>query len=339
MLGYEAGELVGESSRMIYPDQEEFERVGREKYRQMQSGGVGQIETRFQHKDGHILHVLLRSTYMDANDMTRGVVSTVLDITARKSAEQALIASERHYRLLAEHMGDIISVLDFKAHLRFITPACKALLGYETEEVIGQVMFDYVYNEDQEKLQRHFAELAEGGEPGPIEFRLLHKDGTPCWVETKASLMVGIDQPEILAVTRGITERKAAEAALAERQFRYLQLFENISDGVAVYQAVDDGRDFVIREFNRASERICGILREQVVGRLVTQVFPDVAGYGLLDTLRRVWRDGGVERLPAASCQVGRIAMWVDNQMFRLANGEVVAMYRASAKPAGPSQA
>ena len=32
MTGYSAGELIGKSARILYPDDEEFERVGREKY-------------------------------------------------------------------------------------------------------------------------------------------------------------------------------------------------------------------------------------------------------------------------------------------------------------------
>jgi PAS domain S-box-containing protein len=156
----------------------------------------------------------------------------------------------------------------------------------------------------------------------------LRKDGAPLWVETQAELMVGMRDTEILAVTRDITARKLAEAALLERQARYEQLFEHVSDGVAVYEAVDAGSDFVFREFNRASEAICGLTRDQVLGQRLTAMFPDVERVGLLDALRRVWRGGAPERLPVASYQDDRFAVSVENYVFRLAGGEVVAIYQ-----------
>ncbi|MBC8318716.1 MAG: PAS domain S-box protein [Desulfobulbaceae bacterium] len=97
ITGFREEELLGEKSRMIYPSDEEFERVGREKYAQIQKGGTGAVETRFQRKDGGIIDVLLSSTPLDPDDLGRGVLFTVLDITTRKHAEQSL--QEQHILL------------------------------------------------------------------------------------------------------------------------------------------------------------------------------------------------------------------------------------------------
>lgn len=105
-----------------------------------------------------------------------------------------------------------------------------------------------------------------------------------------------------------------------------------MSDGVAVYEAVDDGQDFVFREFNRASEAICGLKRDQVIGRRITESFPDIERAGLLDAFRRVWRSGKAERLPVARYEDDRFAAWVENYIFRLDSGEVVAIYQDVAK-------
>lgn len=87
MLGYAAEELVGQPARIVYPTDEDYEYVGREKYRQIAERGTGTVETRWRRKDGRIIDVLLSSTPLDATDFAAGVTFTALDITDRKAAE------------------------------------------------------------------------------------------------------------------------------------------------------------------------------------------------------------------------------------------------------------
>ena len=88
ITGYSAGELVGQSARILYPSDEDFEFVGREKYRQIAEKGTGTVETRFVRKDGRMIDVLLSSTPIVPDDLSAGVTFTALDITDRKRAER-----------------------------------------------------------------------------------------------------------------------------------------------------------------------------------------------------------------------------------------------------------
>ncbi len=62
MTGYSSAELEGQTARMLYPSEEEFERVGQEKYKQIKKYGTGSVDTRFKRKDGSIINVHLSST-------------------------------------------------------------------------------------------------------------------------------------------------------------------------------------------------------------------------------------------------------------------------------------
>ncbi|GAK54953.1 multi-sensor signal transduction histidine kinase [Candidatus Vecturithrix granuli] len=90
MTGYAKEELIGQSARVLYPTQEDFEFVGKEKYKQIAQKGSGAVETRWQKKDGSIIDILLASTPIDLTDLSRGVTFTVLDITDRKRAEEEI---------------------------------------------------------------------------------------------------------------------------------------------------------------------------------------------------------------------------------------------------------
>ncbi len=67
---------------------------------------------------------------------------------------------------------------------------------------------------------------------------------------------------------------------------------------MAVYEAVDDGSDFIIKDFNMAGQRMDKISREDAMGKRVTEVFPGVKAMGLLDIFRRVWKTGKAEQPP-----------------------------------------
>ena len=88
IVGYDRQELLGQSARILYPSQEDFEFVGKEKYRQINEHGTGTVETRWLCKDGHVIDVLLSSTPLDPKDLSAGVTFTALDITERKQAER-----------------------------------------------------------------------------------------------------------------------------------------------------------------------------------------------------------------------------------------------------------
>ena len=126
---------------------------------------------------------------------------------------------------------------------------------------------------------------------------------------------------------RTAVERRISEKALKESENRYRSLVENLHDCVAVYQAVADGRDFVILEFNHAAEKTEGMMREEVIGRRVTEVFPGVQEFGILDVFRRVWSTGIPESFPVSFYKDNRISGWRDNFIYKLPSGEIVASY------------
>lgn len=115
--------------------------------------------------------------------------------------------------------------------------------------------------------------------------------------------------------------------ALRSNAATFEGLFNVMSSGVAIYEAIDHGGDFVFKDFNDAGCRIEQIKREEVIGKRVTEVFPGVEKFGLLDVFRRVWKTGQAEVYPVKKYKDDRIAGWRENHVFRLPNHEVVAIY------------
>jgi len=115
---------------------------------------------------------------------------------------------------------------------------------------------------------------------------------------------------------------------LAADAQRYREIVLNLEAGVAVYAAVDDGADFVFVDLNPAGERYCQIKRDAVIGKSVVELFPGIMEIGLFGVFQRVWRSGNPESLVAARYQDDRIALWVENHVFKLGSGEIVSLFK-----------
>ncbi len=114
---------------------------------------------------------------------------------------------------------------------------------------------------------------------------------------------------------------------LEECRAKFQILFDNVCSGIAIYQAVNDGEDFIFVDFNRAAEEIEHIKKEELTGKSVTEVFPGVRKFGLFDVFRRVYKTGTPEHHPVSIYKDERIAGWRENYVFRLPSGRIVAVY------------
>lgn len=152
MIGYSREELVGQSARILYPTDEDYEFVGREKYAQIAQRGTGTVETRWQRKDGTIINILLSSTPLEPGDLAGEVTFTALDITERVRAEQELECRANEFATLYETARDLATQHDLPTLLQTIVARAARLLNapsgaiflYDTAR--QQVELAYGYN-------------------------------------------------------------------------------------------------------------------------------------------------------------------------------------------------
>ncbi|GAB4270963.1 MAG: hypothetical protein Kow0065_20680 [Methylomicrobium sp.] len=126
---------------------------------------------------------------------------------------------------------------------------------------------------------------------------------------------------------RQMSHLEQTNDSLQESRANLEALFENMSNAVAVYQAVEQGDDFVFVEMNRAAEQIEHIERHELIGKRLGEIFPAIERFGLTEVLRRVWRTGIAEHFPLSFYRDQRIAGWRDNYIYKLPNGHIVAIY------------
>jgi PAS domain S-box-containing protein len=144
-------------------------------------------------------------------------------------------------------------------------------------------------------------------------------------VMTEILQKVTVSRDELI---KEIKERKHAEIALQESEVRFRELFNHMSSGVAVYEAIDNGGDFVFRDFNPAAEKIEKVSRKNILGKLVSEAFPGVKASGVFEVLQRVWQTGKLEYFPNSFYKDERdLGSRRESWVFKLPTGEIVAAY------------
>lgn len=124
-----------------------------------------------------------------------------------------------------------------------------------------------------------------------------------------------------------LTERKQTEQVIRESESRFKELFNHMSSGVAVYEAKDNGKDFIIKDFNRAAEKIDKVNKEDIIGESVLKVFPRVKDFGLFKIFQEVYKTGMPQHHPISLYKDQRITGWRENYIYKLPSGEIVAVY------------
>jgi PAS domain S-box-containing protein len=279
--------------------------------------------------DGSEHHGLWSAELMDL-DGVPCVLSVVMDITDRVKAEKSLRENEAHLRTLVEGSSDAIMTLDAERIITDCNSAFLAQFGFMREEVLGKSVLlihpdTKSYKDFGVLVYPHIKE--HGAWRGEWLYR--RKNGELFPMETVLSSLQGPGKKveNYVAVMRDISARKEAERALMASEHRFRELFDNMSSGVAVYQPVEDGGDFVFKDINRAGLALTSVAKEDVIGQLVSQAFPGVKEMGLFEVFQRVCQTGQPEHHPVSLYQDGRIQQWYKNYVYKLPSGELVAIY------------
>ncbi|HEY9219312.1 MAG TPA: PAS domain S-box protein [Phenylobacterium sp.] len=222
-LGYSAAELTGRSSlSLIHPDDLPQFAAARDRF--FASGGetpASPWRVRVRTREGEQRWLegapnLLR----DLNGDPIAIETVFRDVTDSVAANAALVESETRYRVLAENLTDMAACYRADGVLQFVSPASKALLGYEPEELVGRQIANLLHPDDVARCSAAFAEQrakGPGSTPFRIEYRLVRKDGSIVWVEAHPRPIFDEETGAFIEwqdVVRDVDERKALEAEL-----------------------------------------------------------------------------------------------------------------------------
>lgn len=112
-----------------------------------------------------------------------------------------------------------------------------------------------------------------------------------------------------------------------EQELKILNSFNSSNVCIAAYSPYNGGEDFIFTYFNKAAEQAEKISKENVIGKKITEVFPGVEEFGLLNLFRYVFDTGESQHHQMSFYKDNRNSGWRENFVLRLPSGSIVALY------------
>ncbi len=181
-----------------------------------------------------------------------------------KRIENALRESEEYFRAITENASDMVFIVNAQGKITYASPSIERFVGYHPNELIGKSSFYLILPEDHQRAREDFSRvLLTKDTVIPNSFRVRHRDGTERIFEGVGKNLM--DNPVIRGFVmnvRDVTDRRHAENGLKESE-RKLQ---DILHGSPI-PAFVMGKDHKVIYWNKALEKLSGIMAEEVIGK------------------------------------------------------------------------
>ncbi len=318
MFQYPKEELVGHTTRKLYPSREAYEQLGKDAYPVLAQGLTYETVQELVRRDGSHIWVRYNGRAVDPPDLSVGTLWVLEDITERKLMEQelqrahdeleqrvaertetlmrvnealhseisgrkrveeALRQSEERYRLLVDTANEGVWSMDADHRTTYVNRAMAEMLGYAPSEILGKKVEEFFFPEDLAYHEQRM-ERRHAGEDEVYERRFRRRDGSPLWTLVSAKALKSSEGAFAgsFAMFTDISERKRSEEAVREREARFRALFENAP---LPYQSLDEKGFFL--DVNRKWLETLGYEKKEVIGRW----FGDFLGQGFVEHFDR----------------------------------------------------
>jgi two-component system cell cycle sensor histidine kinase/response regulator CckA len=264
MFGLEdPSEHLGQSTRILYPSDEEYERAGKALYRDLKTvGAFSESDVLLKRKDGSVFDGHMRLTYLDVSDPDKGVIVACSDISDRKRSERAIKDSEQRLTQIIDFLPDATFVIDLEGKVLAWNRAIEKMTGVKAENILGKSNYEHalpfygerrpvlidLVNKRDEQIEGRYDFVREEGEilvsetpTNNLKLKDLHLWNIAGPLYDEQGEVIGA-----IESIRDITERKLIEEALRESEQRLelaltgadLGLWDwNLKTGKAVWSA------------------------------------------------------------------------------------------------------
>ncbi|MHC4715654.1 MAG: PAS domain-containing hybrid sensor histidine kinase/response regulator, partial [Planctomycetota bacterium] len=248
----------------------------------MQGHPQGSYELEAFDKDGgvHLLEVTEVPVFDDRGRVI-GVEGIGQDVTARKRGDRALRESEEQFRTLVANIPGVVfrSEVGPPWRIEYVSDGVEALTGYPVRDFMDgtRTYGSVIVPGDLAEVERLVDEAVAERRPYRIEYQVRRADGEVRWVaERGRAIYDDAGKPLWLdGVILDTTDRRQAEEALrSERDFT-ARLIDSSNDGILAFD-----RECRYTLWNAGMERISGLGKEDVLGRVAFELFPFLTDTG-----------------------------------------------------------
>ncbi len=182
----------------------------------------------------------------DARGRVHGLVLSLLDVTDRVRAEQAVRENEGRYRQLVESLQEGVWAIDQEGFTTFVNPRMAEMLGYRIEDMMGRHVSSFITEEDLPTALKHL-ELRKKGVAEHRDLQLRRRNGTVIHVAIESSPLFN-EHGKYMGALAGVvdvTHERAIQEQLRDSEERFRLLAENATDGIYRFRLDPPGYEYV----------------------------------------------------------------------------------------------
>ncbi len=192
------------------------------------------------------------------------ILGFLQQINKRKDYEKSLLENEEKYKTLAFNLPEIITRINKKREILFVSPVVEKISGIPSDKIIGKTPDSFFFN--KETLDRWEAAFKNIEETGKKQFYVVEQEiqGKKMWFEHQI-LPEYNHQGEIisfLSVIRDITESKWAENALRESERKMKNLISNLQ---GLVYSCDNDKEWTMQYISRGCLELTGYKAEELL--------------------------------------------------------------------------
>lgn len=259
LSGYLKEDIEGKMSWTQFVHKNDLERMKKYHYerRKNRAKAPRNYEFKFIDKRGNE-----KDTYItiDMIPETKKSVASIMDITERKKAEEALKKSEEQYRTLFEEAGDVIISLDTHCKITAWNPMAEKVYGYKKEEVLRKHIELIIPEWKKEDYSKIMKGVLGGKIVKNITTQRKNKKGNT--IDIMMTLTPLIDGKNNILGTMEIQKDLTKIENIEQRLLLFSEVIKSTSDGIVITDLTG-----TILYVNKACQDMCGYNVKELIGR------------------------------------------------------------------------
>jgi PAS domain S-box-containing protein len=220
------------------------------------------------------------------------------EINERKLIEESLKHSEEIFRTSFENTAAGVCMVGLDGSFMKINTMFSQILGYSENELIGKNFNDITYLDDRDIGRSILEDMVSGKvQTANFEKRYIRDNGRIILASVSTAIVRNKikERQYFITYIQDISEQRKVQSLLKSSEQKYRSLFENMTTGFGLHKMIYDKhgnyKDYRFIEVNPAYERLTGLKSENLIGRTVKEVLPNIEQYWI-ETFGRVAKTG-----------------------------------------------
>jgi len=256
-------------------------------------------------ENGKLEESIFNFIYQPSRNASReidGILVYAVDVTEESIARKKIEESEKHLSNILSQVNAGIAQTDSDGKFVEVNERYCEITGYSKEELLQLNLADITHPEDLQKNLNLFTKCKDEGKDYIIEKRYIRKDGSVVWVNMSVTLIEdAVGKKYITGVCIDITSTKEQEQKIQqllineqknrheieESEFRYHNLIHTSTSMILILE----GENLIVRVANDSMLKTLG-KGNNIIGKPLLSVIPEIIEQGLGDILHEVYRTG-----------------------------------------------